>query len=154
MDLGPVREIIEKHAFQKSALIGILQDIQAEMRYLPQKALVQVSKSLDIPLTQVYEVATFYKAFSLKPKGKHTIRVCLGTACHVRGGARVLDYLENRLDIKSGETTEDLSFSLESVNCLGACALGPVMVVDKQYYGHIHTNKVEPILKEYQTGDR
>ncbi len=154
MDLGPVCEIIGKHDFQKSALIGILQDIQAVMHYLPQKALVQVSKSLDIPLTHIYEVATFYKAFSLEPRGKHTIKVCLGTACHVRGGARVLNYLENRLDVKSGETTEDLSFSLEGVNCLGACALGPVMVVDKRYYGHIHTNKIEPILREYQTGNR
>ncbi len=154
MDLGPVREIIEKHDFQKSALIGILQDIQAEMHYLPQKALVQVSKSLDIPLTQVYEVATFYKAFSLEPRGKRAIKVCLGTACHVRGGGRVLDYLENRLGIKAGETTEDLSFSLEAVNCLGTCALGPVMAVDKRYYGHMHTSKFEPILKEYQTGNR
>ncbi len=154
MDLGPVREIIEKHDFQKSALIGILQDIQAEMHYLPQNALVQVARNLDLPLTRVYEVATFYKAFSLEPRGKHVIKVCLGTACHVRGGARVLDYLENQLGIKSGETTEDLTFSLEGVNCLGACALGPVMVVDKRYYGHIHTNRIKPILKEYQTGNR
>ncbi len=154
MDLGPVREIIENHDFRKSALISVLQDIQAEMHYLPQKALVQVSESLDLPLTHVFEVATFYKAFSLEPRGKHAIKVCLGTACHVRGGARVLSYLENRLSIKSGETTEDLSFSLEGVNCLGACALGPVMVVDKRYYGHIHANRIEPILKKYQTGNK
>jgi NADH-quinone oxidoreductase subunit E len=154
MDLGIVCEIIKKHDLQRSSLIGILQDIQAEMHYLPQKALIQVSKSLDIPLTLVYEVATFYKAFSLEPKGRHTIKVCLGTACHVRGGARVLNYLENRLGVKSGGTAEDLSFSLEGVNCLGACALGPVMVIDNRYYGHIHTNKIEPILKKYNSGNR
>ena len=95
-------------------------------------------------------MATFYKAFSLEPKGRHTIRVCLGTACHVRGGARVLDYLENRLEVKAGETTKDLTFTLESVNCLGACALGPMMVIDKKYYGKINTHKIESILEKYQ----
>ncbi len=148
--LEAVCRIIERHGFQKASLIGILQDIQAEMNYLPRKALVQVSRSLDIPLTQIYEVATFYKAFSLEPKGKHTIQVCLGTACHVRGGARAVDYLENRLEIKSGETTKDLTFTLETVNCLGACALGPMMVVGKKYFGKINTLKIESILKEYR----
>jgi NADH-quinone oxidoreductase subunit E len=150
VDLGIVCEIIESHGYQRSSLIGILQDIQARMNYLPRKALLQVAKSLDIPMTTVYEVATFYKAFSLEPKGKHTIQVCLGTACHVRGSARILNYLENRLDVKSGTTTTDLSFTLESVNCLGACALGPMMVIDKKYYGKINTNKIESILKKYQ----
>ena len=148
-DLQTVCEIIERHGYQKASLIGILQDIQGEMNYLPRKALVQVGKSLDIPLTHIYEVATFYKAFSLDPRGKHTIQVCLGTACQVRGGSRVLDYLENRLEVKPGETTKDLSFTLESVNCLGACALGPMMVIDKKYYGKINTNKIESILEKY-----
>jgi len=151
VDLGIVCEIIERHGYQRSSLIGILQDIQARMNYLPRKALLQVAKSLDIPATTIYEVATFYKAFSLKPKGKYTIQVCLGTACHVRGGARILSYLENRLDVKSGGTTGDLAFTLESVNCLGACALGPMMVIDKKYYGKIGTNKIDPILKKYQS---
>lgn len=150
VDLQAVFEIIERHGYQKASLIGILQDIQSRMNYLPRKALDQVSKILDIPLTTIYEVATFYKAFSLEPKGRHTIQVCLGTACHVRGGARILNYLENRLDIKCGGTTQDLSFSLESVNCLGACALGPILVIDKKYYGKINTSKIEPILKRYQ----
>ncbi len=150
VDSGLVCEIIERHGFQKASLIGILQDIQAKMNYLPRKALVQVAKSLDIPLTSVYEVATFYKAFSLEPKGKHTIQVCLGTACHVRGGARVLDYLEYRLEVKSGGTTKDLAFTLESVNCLGACALGPMMVIDKKYFGKINTSKIETILGKFQ----
>ncbi|MGB9628791.1 MAG: NAD(P)H-dependent oxidoreductase subunit E [Thermodesulfobacteriota bacterium] len=150
MDLQAVCEIIERHGYQKASLIGILQDIQSRMNYLPRKALIQVSKSLDIPLTTLYEVATFYKAFTLEPKGRHTIQVCLGTACHVRGGARILNYLENRLGIKCGGTTKDLTFSLESVNCLGACALGPILVMDKKYYGKINTNKIDPILKKYQ----
>src|SRR5512136_215589 len=150
-DSEAVFEIIENHGYQKASLIGILQDIQAKMNYLPRKALIQVAKSLDVPLTSIYEVATFYKAFSLEPKGRHTIQVCLGTACHVRGGARVLDYLENRLEVKSGATTKDLVFTLESVNCLGACALGPMMVIDKKYHGKINTNKIEPILKKYQS---
>ena len=144
-----VCDILEKHGFQRAALIAILQDIQAKVNYLPRKALVQVAKSLDLALTDVYEVATFYKAFSLEPKGKHTLQVCLGTACHVRGGARILDYLENRLDVKAGGTTQDLAFTLESVNCLGACALGPVLVVDHRYHGRVSTHKIESILKQY-----
>jgi NADH-quinone oxidoreductase subunit E len=148
VDLGTVCEIIEKHGYKESSLIGILQDIQARMNYLPRKALVQVAKSLDIPLTRIYGIATFYKAFSLEPRGRHTILVCLGTACHVRGGARILDYLENRLAVKSGGTTRDLRFSLESVNCLGACALGPLLVVDKKYHGAIKANKIDSILKK------
>ncbi len=150
VDLQAVCEIIEKHGYQKGSLIGILQDIQAKMNYLPRKALFQVAKSLDIPMTNIYEVATFYKAFSLEPKGRHTILVCLGTACHVRGGARILNYLENRLDVKSGGTTKDLAFTLESVNCLGACALGPMMVIDKKYYGKINPHKIESILEKYR----
>ena len=104
---------------------------------------------MDIPLSQIYSMATFFKAFSLKKRGKHVINVCLGTACHVRGGARALDYIENRLDVKSGKTTKDLAFSLERVNCLGACALGPMMVIDKKYYGKVNSNKIEAILKQY-----
>ena len=150
VDLQAVCEIVERHGYQKASLIGILQDIQAKMNHLPRKALIQVAKSLDLPLTHIYEVATFYKAFSLEPRGRHTIQVCLGTACHVRGGSRVLDYLENRLEVKPGETTGDLSFTLESVNCLGACALGPMMVIDKKYYGKINTKRIESILKKYQ----
>jgi NADH-quinone oxidoreductase subunit E len=150
VDQQAVCEIIERHGYQEASLIGILQDIQAKMNYLPRKALVQVGKSLDIPLTNIYEVATFYKAFSLEPKGRHTIQVCLGTACHVRGGARILNYLENQLDVKSAGTTKDLAFTLESVNCLGACALGPMMVIDKKYYGKISTTKIESILEKYR----
>ena len=152
MQLGSeeVCEIIENHGYKESALIGILQDIQARMNFLPRKALVQVAKSLDVPLIRIYGIATFYKAFNLEPRGRHTVQVCLGTACHVRGGARILDYLESRLRVRAGGTTRDLRFSLESVNCLGACALGPMMVVDGKYHGRIKTNTIESILKKYR----
>jgi len=150
VDPREISDIINKHGYQAASLIGILQDIQSRMNFLPQKALLQVSQSLNIPLTQIYEVATFYKAFSLEPKGKHTIQVCLGTACHVRGGARILNYLENLLDVKTGETTKDLTFTLESVNCLGACALGPIMVIDRKYHGRISIQKIESILERYK----
>jgi NADH-quinone oxidoreductase subunit E len=150
MELKRVYEIVEKYNYQRSSLISILQDIQTEMNYLPRKALIEVSKSLDIPLSMVFEVATFYKAFSLEPKGKHKIKICLGTACHVRGGAKILDYVESVLKVKRGETTVDLRFTLETVNCLGACALGPIMVIDREYFGKVNINKIESILKRYQ----
>ncbi len=152
MDLGPVCEIIGKHDFQKSALIGILQDIQAVMHYLPQKALVQVSKSLDIPLTHIYEVATFYKAFSLEPRGKHTIKVCLGTACHVRGGPKILKEITQQLTIEPGQTTKDKKFSFQVVNCLGVCAIGPVMFVDGKFYGEMTPVKARRIIDKLSKG--
>lgn len=130
-------------------LISVLEDIQEHYNYLPEEVLPEVSKKLKIPLRDVYGVATFYNAFRLKPCGKHIISVCLGTACHVRGGRRVAEKLENCLNIKAGENTEDMQFTLETVNCLGACALGPVMVVDGKYYGNMTPAKVESILKNY-----
>ncbi len=150
VDLGLVTEIIEKHGYRESSVIGILQDIQAKMNFLPRKALIQVAKGLDIPLARIYGIATFYKAFSLEPRGRHTVQVCLGTACHVRGGARILDYLETRLGTKAGQTTKDLRFSLDRVNCLGACALAPIVVVDEKYHGRMRMNRVESTLKKYR----
>ncbi len=126
--------IIAKYPEKRGALVPILQDINAEMRYLPEGALRYVSESLGLPLSSVYHVATFFTAFSLKPRGRHTIRVCLGTACHVRGSRRVLEAIQRRIGVSPGETTEDGMFTLETVNCLGACALGPVVVVDDEYY--------------------
>lgn len=149
MDREEVWKILAKHHFEKSSLIAVLQDIQAKMNYLPREALLQVSKGLDTPLPRIYEVATFYRAFRLEPRGKHTVQVCLGTACHVRGGERILDYLESRFGVKAGETTPDLAFTLETVNCLGACALGPILVVDGQYFGHIHPSRVESVIRKF-----
>lgn len=144
-----VQSIIKKYNRKKEFLICILQDIQAEYGYLPKDALINVSEQLDIPLIQVYGVATFFRAFSLQPRGRHTVHVCLGTACHVRGAERVLDKIKRELKIDAGETTDDMNFTLETVNCLGACALGPIMVVDGKYHGQMTTAKVDTILKKY-----
>ncbi len=141
--------ILAKHQNAEGLLVSILQDIQGEYNHLPRAALLVVSRGLDVPLTQVYGVATFFKAFSLQPRGRHLIQVCLGTACHVRGASRVLDTIERELGITTGRTTEDLRFSLERVNCVGACALGPIVVVDGEYAGEMTTEKVSPLLNRY-----
>lgn len=134
----------------KSNLISILLDIQDEYNYLPQEALISVATKLDIPVIDVYAVATFYTVFSLKPRGKHIINVCVGTACHVRGGQRILDRIQRNLQINPGETTEDKLFTLETVRCLGCCALGPVMVIDGTYYSHLTTKAADSIVDKYK----
>jgi len=146
--LQKVNNIVNKYKHEKSALISVLLDVNREYKYLPKEILIYVSEELDIPLSQIYNVAAFYAAFSLEPRGKHLISVCLGTACHVRGAPRVLDELERRLGIKAGETTEDMKYTLETVNCLGACALGPLVTIDGKYYGKMSAAKVEKILQE------
>jgi len=150
-DIRLLNAIIKKYDVKKEFLICILQDIQNVYEYLPRKALIYVSENLDIPLIQVYGVATFFKAFSLTPRGGHTCTVCLGTACHVRGAEKVLDKVKRTLDINVGETTKDMQFTLKTVNCLGACAQGPMMVVDDDYHGHMAQNKIEGVLKKYST---
>lgn len=142
-----VDEIMAGHNRDRSAVIAMLQDIQAEFRYLPEEVLRYLSQSMAIPIAKIYSLASFYRAFSLEPRGKHLIHVCLGTACHVRGAVRVLDKLESELNMKPGETDENLEFTLETVNCLGACALGPIVVIDNVYHGDMNTAKVEKLLK-------
>ena len=151
MGLEKIDKIIENYKNDKTFLIPILQDIQAEYNYLPKETLIHVAEKLSLPLIQVYGVATFFKAFNLTPRGKHIINVCLGTACHVRGAVNVLQKIERELGIKKGETTEDMQFTLETVNCLGACALGPIMVVDGEYHGHMTSMRIESVLKSYKT---
>ncbi len=145
-----IQAIVDKYGGDHRQLVSILQDIQAEYRYLPKEALEEASRVLDIPLSQVYSVATFFRAFSLTPKGRHVIKVCLGTACHVRGAARVADRMELDLGIKREETTKDLRFTLETVNCVGCCALGPMVLVDDQYHGHLTSDKVSQLLAKYE----
>ncbi len=145
-DCEKVATIISKYSGNPDSLVSILQDIQSERHYLPEDALRVVARQLDLPPIQVYGVATFFKAFSLKPRGKHIVSVCLGTACHVRGAPAVLDEVKRRLGIEPGETTEDMVFTLETVNCLGACALGPIVVVDGKYHGGTTPGKVKKIL--------
>ncbi len=146
---GKIGSILDNYQSDKRLLVSILQDIQAEYNYLPREALTQISQDLGVPLSQVYSVATFFKAFSLKPRGRHIINVCLGTACHVRGATRILETIERELGIKPGDTTEDLKYTLETVNCVGACALGPIVIVDGKYSGQMKTDKVRPLLESY-----
>jgi len=150
MELAKVDEIVDRNGADPSALIGILQDVQEEYNYLPKDALKRVARRLGVPLSRVYSVANFYKAFSLTPRGRHLIQVCLGTACHVRGGDKILEQIQRLLDVKPGGTTSDRQFSLEIVHCLGACALGPIVVVDGEYHGRMTVGKVKPLLKAYR----
>lgn len=147
--LEKVDTIISNYESDKSSLIAILQDAQAEYGYLPKEVLKHVASRLGIPLIQVFGVATFFKAFRLKPKGRYLVRVCLGTACHVRGAPSVLEETERKLNVKAGETTDDGLFTLETVNCLGCCALGPVIVVDDETVGQMTATKVASLLKRY-----
>ncbi len=149
MDEGKIDQIINKHEGDASSLIQVLLGIQSENHWLPKEALEKVSKKLKVPLSRVQHVATFYKAFSLVPKGRHEIHVCMGTACHVRGSPRVLDTVQDLIGIGPGETDLDLKFSLETVNCLGCCALGPVMTVNKETHGKLAPAKVKDILNHY-----
>lgn len=147
MDISAVDTICSRHGNRSDQLIGILQDVQAHYRYLPKEPLERVASILCIPLSQVSSVATFFRAFSLKPKGEHEICVCMGTACHVRGAQRVLDELERELSIARGETTKDMRATLETVNCVGACALGPVVVVDSEYEGNMDATKAKKLAR-------
>ncbi len=142
------KQIIKKHNRDKSALIAVLQDIQEAFNYLPKEALKTASDTMKVPMSRVYEAATFYTAFSLKPRGKNIVKICKGTACHVRGAAILQDRFETTLGIKPGETTKDGKFSLETVNCVGACALGPVVVINTDYHGQVTINKVDKIIKK------
>ena len=141
-----VERIVSKYRRDVGMLVSILQDIQAEYNYLPREALEEVSRCLNVALSQVYSVSTFFKAFSLKPRGRHLINVCLGTACHVRGAVRILETIERELGIEPGETTKDLKYTLERVNCVGACALGPIVIIDGEYSGGMSNEKVKPLL--------
>jgi NADH-quinone oxidoreductase subunit E len=145
-----VQSIIDKHQGLRKNLIAILLDVQESFNYLPPEALRHVAKALGMSLIDVCGVATFYRAFSLKPRGKHMCLVCLGTACHVRGGPKILEEIERKLDVPAGETTKDGQFTLETVACLGCCAIGPVVVVDGEYHGHATIRKIGPILSKYQ----
>lgn len=126
-----------------------MQDLQKQYGYIPKDKLIELSEYMDLPLSKLYSMATFYKALSLKPKGKYIIKVCDGTACHIRSSKTILDEIKNTLGIKPGETTEDGKFSLETVNCLGSCAIAPVMVINDKYYGKMTASMVRQILKEY-----
>lgn len=150
MDLPRLENILARYEGEPWDLIPVLQDIQDAYSYLPKDELQVVAERLNVPMTQIYSVATFFKMFSLIPKGKHQIKVCLGTTCHLRGGGRVAESMSHRLGVEVGYTTKDMQFSLETVGCLGSCAQAPVIMIDDKYFGRTTVDKVPKILKQYK----
>lgn len=150
MDTGRIEQIIDAHGCEASSLIQIMLDIQNELHWLPTEALELVSEKLHVPMSRIQHTATFYKAFSLVPKGRHEINICMGTACHVRGAPRVLEVVQNITGIGPGETDTEMKFSLDTVNCLGCCALGPVMEIDEQHLGKLVPDTAADLLKNYE----
>lgn len=150
VEVKEIAGILEKHAGGKGELIAVLEAVQERYGYLPEDALRIVADETGSSLVDVFAVATFYSSFSLKPRGRHIVCACKGTACHVRGGARIVDALEQQLGITAGETTPDKEFTLETVNCLGACALGPVVVIDGQYFSKVKKTSVRQLINEAQ----
>ncbi len=147
IDLEKVDRIIEKYGNDATLCLELLQEINGTFRYLPREALVRVAEKNRTPLSQLYAMATFYKSFNLTPRGEHEVCVCMGTACHVRGAPRILERAEEILGIRAGETSADGKYTLQTVNCLGACALGPLVTVDGQYHGKLNTARVEKLLR-------
>jgi len=150
MDTAKVEAIITKHNGDATALLAIMQDIQAEENYLPRDAVEHVAKKLGIPISRIYSMATFFESFHLEPRGKHICTVCMGTACHVRGAQRLVEQLERDLKVMSGGTSEDGLFTLEEVNCVGACALGPLVIIDGKYHGNTTSAKISKVVTEMQ----
>ena len=153
MSKTPFSEIIERYPAERSFLLSILEDIQAEYKYLPREALEMVAERLHVKLSEVYQLATFYKAFSLTPRGGYLVKVCLGTACHVGGGARILAAMEKALGIRAGETSPDNKFSLEAICCVGACAQGPMVLVNERPYSRMTPMKAEELAGQLQRGE-
>lgn len=151
MTRSEINAIIDRYEGKESSILAVLQDIQAKEKYLPKETLEHVGERLRIPLNRIYRMATFYRAFSLTPRGLHEIQVCLGTACHVRGGVRIVERLTTELGIRPGETTPDRKFTLETLNCLGVCASGPIMVVDGQYFAKMSSAQVKGVLDQFDT---
>ena len=150
MEIEKIDQIIDKHNCEASNLLQIMLELQSSNNWLPKEVLKRVSERLDVPLTRIRHIATFYKAFSLVPKGRHKVHICVGTACHVRGASRILDTVEEATGIKPGETDMDMKFSVETVNCLGCCALGPVMEINGKTHGKMSPAQTANILKNYE----
>ncbi len=150
IDPNRVDEIIDRYRGERGILIQLLLDIQAEFNWIPREAIMRISERLHIPKSHIYRIATFYKTLSLNPVGRHLIQVCLGTACQVRGGPKIMDRIKESLGINEGETTPDMRFTLRRVNCLGCCAMGPVVVIDGIYHGKVTPSEVKGILECYK----
>jgi NADH:ubiquinone oxidoreductase subunit E len=152
MDVTAIDTIISKFPEVKGNLIGILHEVQNHFRYLPEEELRYISNKTDIPITQIYSIVNFYNRFSLKPKGKNEICVCLGTACHVKGAEKVMNALEENLNIQKGESTNDMNFSLEEVRCIGACSLAPAVVINDETYGQVTPKRIPSLLSKHKDG--
>ena len=150
MEETVIDNILQRHPKDPGSIIQVMLDIQNELYYLPREVIEYVSRYLDVPMSRAYHLATFYKAFSLKPKGKYPIAVCTGTACHVQGSLKIMDTIARELSIKEGQTTPDKKFSIESVRCLGCCGLAPVVTVGKNLHGRVPISKVSKILQQYR----
>ena len=150
MDNEKIDQIIDGHGAEASSLIQVLLEIQSEYHWLPREALSRVAERLQVPRSRIHHIATFYKAFSLVPKGRHQVHICVGTACHVRGAPRILDTVEDLTGLRSGETDMELKFSLETVNCLGCCALGPVMEIDGTTHGRLSAAETADVIESYE----
>jgi NADH-quinone oxidoreductase subunit E len=147
MDSIAIDKIIDKYDRDPSSLLAILQDVQAHENWVPKEAVTHIAKRLEVSEARVYGMATFYRAFSLKPRGKHICTVCMGTACHVRGAPRLVEQLERDFTIKAGETTPDMKVTIETVNCVGACALGPLVLVNGEYHGNMDLSKLGKVVR-------
>ena len=150
MDLAAADRIIERYAGDRSALIAVLEDVQETYRYIPREVAVRIARQMDIPLSRIYSLATFYRAFSLIPQARYPISVCMGTACHVKGAPRILEKLERDLGIAAGQITHDGNFGLDAVRCLGCCGLAPVVTVGEDLYGKVTLSELDKILKKYR----
>jgi len=150
IDMSRVDGIIDRYEGERGVLIQMLLDLQSEFNWIPKEAIARISERMRIPKSQIYRIASFYKAMSLNPVGRHLIQVCLGTACQVRGAPKIMDRVKESLGIEEGETTPDMRFTLRRVNCLGCCAMGPVVVVDGNYHGRVTPSGVKDILQRYK----
>jgi len=153
VDLLPVPNLCRQHLARQGSLVMLLQDVQKRYGYLPREVLKAISREVGVPLARLYGLATFYRSFSLTPRGKHEICVCTGTACHVRGAAMLLEHVQRELGVAAGQTTPDGEYTLVNVNCLGACALGPVLVLDGKYHGKMTLEKAEKVLSELKKAE-
>jgi NADH-quinone oxidoreductase subunit E len=146
-DLAKINEVIGRSPAKPGSLIAVLQDIQREFHYLPREALTETARALNVPLSKVFSASTFYNAFSLKPRGENIIRVCQGTACHIKGADLLLEQLESGFEIKAGETTPDMKYTIDVVNCVGACAMAPVMIVNDKYHANVRCDRALRLAK-------
>ena len=153
MDMTNIDAIIDRYEKAPAALLAIMQDVQDEERYLPKEAMDRIASALKVPITRVYQMATFFESFHLEPRGKHICTVCMGTACHVRGAQRLVEQLERDLEVPSGQTTKDLMFTIEEVNCVGACALGPLVIINGDYHGNMTSGSLQKVVKKIKKAE-